>query len=82
MSDRWNIYKIGYEDSRSEKITDLPEPGDGEVFEIGAEPSALYVIDGYVYYRGYSHDKEADAWFCVPPGETKQILWDVHEQKQ
>jgi hypothetical protein len=72
-ADRYNIYRIDTGGTTPEKLTDIPKD---EPDLPGFSPNNIYVIDGYVYYRGFHSEETGDALFVVKPGANLQEVWD------
>lgn len=76
VSDNYNIYRADHDGSGLLKLSDIKadEPGMPSY-----NPTALHVIDGYVFYRAFDSEETGDALFVIPPGSVHQELWDGKE---
>ena len=73
-ADKYNIYKIRFDGSDLMRLTDLPD----DQFDLPSfSPNSIYVINDYIFYRGFYSETAGDALFYVPSDGSGQGPWDV-----
>lgn len=74
QADAYNIWRINTDGTKPEKLTQiLPDDPD----QPSHAPSAVYVVDGHVFYRGFVDDATGDGLFHVPTDGSGQTVWDA-----